>query len=38
MKHPLATLSNSLHVIMDKPMYNSLFLSVNGHVENVSGL
>jgi len=35
---PCATFSNSLHVFMDKPMYNITFLSVNSHVENVSGL
>ena len=38
MKQPLATLSNCLQVNMDKPMYKSLFLSVNSYVENVSGL
>jgi hypothetical protein len=38
MKQLLATLSNSLHVNMDKPMYKSLILSVNSYVENVSGL
>jgi len=32
------TLSNSLQVFMDKPMYNIMFLSVNSDVENVSGL
>jgi hypothetical protein len=32
------TLSNSLQVFMDKPMYSSKFLSVNSDVQNVSGL
>ena len=38
MMQPCATFSNSLHVFMDKPMYNIKFLSVNSHIENVSGL
>ena len=38
MMQPCATFSNSLHVFMDKPMYNITFLSVNSHIENVSGL
>jgi hypothetical protein len=32
------TLSKSLQVFMDKPMYSSKFLSVNSDVQNVSGL
>jgi hypothetical protein len=38
MKQLCSTLSNSLQVFMDKPMYNIMFLSVNSDVENVSGL